>query len=138
MRGPVLVNGLAGGLYLAAERQGGLADHRVAAHAVKHSNLVPVSQESLPALMIQDDDIIAICLNIVSHHLRAAFTESLDDFSGLWTCSAVCLTAKTSAGPSTGPTHFPRLAVSDKHSCFVLCGGRLLVVLGSPNGNEYR
>jgi len=86
--------------------------------------------------MIQDYDIVCIRLNIVGHDLWAAFTESLDDFRGLWTRSAMGLTAKTSTGPSSAPTHFPRLAIGDKNSCFVLCGGRPLVVLSSRNGNE--
>src|SRR5712664_3949084 len=100
MRGPVLTYGFAGRLYRTTERKGGFADERISAHAVKHSHFVPVAQETLPALMIQDYDIIGVYLNIVSHHLGAAFTEGLDDFSGLWTCSAVRLGGKTSTGPS--------------------------------------
>src|SRR5882757_3428808 len=131
MRGPVLIDGFAGALHRTAERKCGFADNRIAGRTVKNGHLVPVSQQSLPALVVQNYHIVGICLNIVSHHLRTTFTESLHNFSGLWTRSAVYLTAKSSAGPSTVAAHFPRLAICDENAGFLLPGGRVLFVLSN-------
>jgi len=86
--------------------------------------------------MVQNYNVVGICLNIVGHHLRATFTEGLDDFGSLWACPTVHLAAEASAGPTTVAAHFPGCAISDENSGFVLCWGRVLFVLSNRSGGQ--
>lgn len=86
-------------------------------------------KDTLPALMVQQHDIVGLFLDIVHHYFRAPLAESLDDFRGLRPRTTVDGAAESGTSSSTGSIHFPRLAICDEDSGLLLRFGRLGILL---------
>src|SRR5579864_4994163 len=114
MNSPVLNDCFTSFLHRAAQGHRRLADHRISAHSRKHGDLVLVANETLPALVIEQNDIVRLLLYVVGNDLRAPFAEGLDDFRSLGPGAALGHRSPATGSSAAVAADLPRLAVSDK------------------------
>src|SRR5260221_7162512 len=116
----MLGDAVAGFFHRAAKGQCRFADDGIPTHGIEDRDFVLVCQPALPALMVQDNNVVCFRLDVVGYDTRTALAKGLNNFSSLRARATGATSPECPVSASGGATHLPGMAISNKDTRFVI------------------